>query len=328
MIPPAPEMRPAGAARPRISVIVNNYNYGRFLPRAIDSVLAEACPEAEIVIVDDGSTDDSRAVIAAYGDRVVAVLQANGGQAAAINAGVAAAKGEILAFLDADDWIAPGRLAAVLAAFDADPEAVLVYHRLQGAASDGALIGRPFPRSLCDGDISGRLLRTAGWWPFPLTSAVALRRSAWDALGPIPPGFRISADAWLVGVYPFVGRVKALPAALGFYRQHDNAWFRTEDDAPMLRKRMAHWKATVDATNRFLAARGRTGQLRLADHQPYHVAAARLGGVDLAERLRLVLGELRFGGEPSLLRRVRSALALGRSLPARGAGMAPQESAE
>jgi glycosyltransferase involved in cell wall biosynthesis len=316
------------AGRPRLSVIVNNYNYAGFLAQAIDSALAQRHPAAEVIVVDDGSTDDSRAVLDRYAGRVTAVLQPNGGQAAAINAGVRAARGEIFVFLDADDWMLPGRLAAVEAAFAAKPAAALVYHRLQPTRSDGTPVMKAIPRTLGAGNLVPRMVRSAGWWDFPLTSALAVRRAAWDAAGPIPPEFRISADAWLVGILPFLGPVVGLPEALGAYRIHQNAWFRTTDDAVTLRKRMAHWKATVEITNRWLVARGRPERLSLADHHPYHVAAARLSGVDRRERLALLMQGLAFGGEANLARRARRALATCRSLPSRDAGGALTETSE
>src|SRR4029077_3087176 len=87
--------------------------YGRFLGRAIDSALGQAYPWTEVVVVDDGSTDESRAVIAGYGDRVVPVLKGNGGQASAFNAGLAASRGRVVIFLDSDDWLT--RTAAAVA---------------------------------------------------------------------------------------------------------------------------------------------------------------------------------------------------------------------
>lgn len=310
------ERAPAGA--PRLSVVINNYNYGGFLAQAIDSVLAERHPSAEVVVVDDGSTDTSREVLAGYGARVVSVLQPNRGQAAAINAGVAAARGAILLFLDADDWILPGRLAAVEAAFAANPAAGLVYHRLQPTASDGRRLLKPLPRTLAAGNLVPAMIRAAGWWEFPMTSALAVRRSAWDAAGPIPETFRISADAWIVGIQPFLGPVVALPGSFSAYRVHQNTWFGAAEDAAALRKRMAHWQATVEATNRWLAARDRPERLRLADHHPYRLAAARLAGVDLRQRAALLAHGLAFAGEANLARRARRALASFRSLPAQG----------
>lgn len=291
--------------KPEFSVLINSYNYGRFVGRAVDSALAQTDASAEVIVVDDGSTDGTDMVLAPYADRVRIIRQANAGQAAAINTGVEASRGEFLCFLDADDWWHPGKLAAVGAAFRADPRTVLAYHRLQPVDGKGQPAFRPIPRSLCRGDLVPRMLRAAGWWPFPMTSSIAVRRSAWDEAGAIPGGFRLSADAWLVGVYPFLGRVAALPRALGFYRIHANGWYRAEDDAAMLRRRMEHWVASVEATNAFLIRRGSKQRIRLEDHYPYRVARLRLEGASAAQRLDLALRGLTFAGEPNLLRRLR-----------------------
>lgn len=311
---PRTEADRAAAARPAASVIITSYNTAGFVGAAVDSALAQAGAAVQVVVVDDGSTDSSRAVLEAYGDRIVLVCQPNAGQAAAINAGVAASSGEILCFLDSDDWWEPGKVATVCRAFAADPDAVLVYHRMRAWREGKGPEGRPFPSSLCRGDLTPMLVRSAGWWPFPMTSAVAVRRGAWDRAGPIPEAFRISADAWLVGIYPFLGRVAALDGALGWYRFHgSNNWSRA-DDPTLLRRRLAHWRATVERSNAFLAARGIPARLDLADHLPCRVAAAQLGPITLALRLDLALRGLAFAGEPRLARRLIDVVRTDRAL--------------
>lgn len=304
--------------RPSVSVLINNYNYGQFVGRAIDSALAQEGVDAEVIVVDDGSSDGSRSVLEGWRGRVKVVFQENGGQAAAINAGVTESRGDILCFLDADDWWVPGKLAAIADAFRTTPGASLAYHRLQPVLSSGEPTLKPLPRTLCAGNLSGRLAKSAGWWPFPMTSAIAVSREAWRSAGDIPEHFRISADAWLAGVYPFVGRVVALPASLGFYRIHANNWYRPVDDAVMLRKRMAHWQKTVEVTNRFLAERNSPQRLSMADHFPYHVASARLSGAGMRMRVGLACQGLRFAGEPNALRRSRDALRTAFDLPSVG----------
>ncbi|MBY5766558.1 glycosyltransferase [Rhizobium leguminosarum] len=313
--------------RPTISVLINNYNYGRFVARAIDSALSQQASNVEIIVVDDGSSDESRSVLEVYDNRVKLLFQENQGQAAAMNAAVKSSSGDILCFLDADDWWAPGKLAATAAAFHSNPRASLVYHRLQPTQTDGSPAFKPIPRTLCSGNLSPLLARSAGWWPFPMTSAIAVRRSAWDAAGDIPEQFRMSADAWLTGIHPFLGSVVALSDPLGFYRIHNNNWYRPVDDAAMLRRRMAHWQATVEATNRFLSAHDLAGRLRLTDHYPYRVASARLQGADTRTRFRLAVEGLFFAGEPNLLRRTRDALRTACDLPRLGQDVGVSESA-
>jgi glycosyltransferase involved in cell wall biosynthesis len=102
------------ADQPLVSILINNYNYGRYLGEAIDSALAQTYCNTEIVVVDDGSTDNSREVIAHYGDRIHAILKPNGGQASAYNAGFSASHGEILCLLDSDDIYLPGKVTRVV----------------------------------------------------------------------------------------------------------------------------------------------------------------------------------------------------------------------
>lgn len=293
---------------PEVSVLINNYNYGRFLGQAIDSALAQEDVVAEVIVVDDGSTDDSEKVIRRYGDRIRARFQRNQGQAVAMNAGVAMARAPILAFLDADDWWRPRKLRAVLDVFRDRPGGGLVYHRLQPTLSDGRPAFAAIPRTLCRGDLGPRLLRSGGRWPFPMTSSLSIRRALWDEAGAIPAGFTISADAWIAGVLPFLARVEAIAEPLGMYRIHENTWFRRSDDAAMLARRMAHWEATAEITNAFLAARGLAGRVSLRDHFSHRVAAARLGRPGAPGLASLTLQGLTDAGEPDPLRRLRDTL--------------------
>ena len=109
---------------PLVSIIINNYNYEAFLAQAMESALAQTYTPVEVVVVDDGSVDNSRAVIeryaAQYKGRVIPVLKENGGQASALNAGVLASQVDIICFLDADDIYLPEKVAETVAAFEVD----------------------------------------------------------------------------------------------------------------------------------------------------------------------------------------------------------------
>lgn len=299
---------------PQISAIINNYNYGQFLGTAINSALAQRGVTAEVIVVDDGSTDDSEAVMRSYGDRIRPVFQENGGQAQAINTGVSLAKAPLLAFLDADDWWQPGKLAAVVQAFEKSPKAGLVYHRLQPVYSDGRFAFSAIPRSLCEGDLAPRLSRSGGLWPFPMTSSLGVRRTVWDLAGDIPETLRISADAWIAGVLPFIAPVVALPEALGRYRIHNNTWYRSKDDAEMLARRMKHWEETVRMTNQFLSQRGRSERTWLKDHFDYRTGQRRLGRPGAPGLVPLIWQGLTHAGEPDPIRRLRNTLFMLRDL--------------
>lgn len=107
---------------PRVSVIIPAYNAAGFVCRAVDSVLAQTCQDLELLVVDDGSTDGTRSVLATYGERLRVLPQANGGPAAARNNGLSAATGDYVAFLDADDWWEADKLAAQVTLLDSHPE--------------------------------------------------------------------------------------------------------------------------------------------------------------------------------------------------------------
>lgn len=111
----------------KISVIIPNYNYGRFLRQAIQSVLDQSMPPHEIIVVDDGSTDDSKEILISFGDSIILVSQTNKGVAAARNRGAEIATGEFLAFLDADDYWQKEKLEKQLRRFLSDPEIGFVH---------------------------------------------------------------------------------------------------------------------------------------------------------------------------------------------------------
>src|SRR5438105_2827141 len=103
------------------TIVINNYNYARYLPDAIESALAQTHPQTEVIVVDDGSTDHSREIISSYGTRIQAIFQRNKGQAAALNRGFAQARGDVIFALDADDLLNPNTVTQVVAAFCQNP---------------------------------------------------------------------------------------------------------------------------------------------------------------------------------------------------------------
>ena len=110
-----------------VSVVIPAYNYGRFIADAIASVLEQTHPPAEIIVVDDGSTDDTAAVVATFGDAVRYIRQHNAGVCAARNRGVSESTGALIAFLDADDTWEPTNLEKQLAVFETDDDIGLVH---------------------------------------------------------------------------------------------------------------------------------------------------------------------------------------------------------
>src|SRR5271169_1272984 len=99
---------------PLVSIIISNYNYGRFLRDAIDSALGQTYQSTEVIVVDDGSTDNSRDIIGDYDERIIPILKENGGQSSALNEGFAASRGAIVIILDSDDMLLAGTVEQVV----------------------------------------------------------------------------------------------------------------------------------------------------------------------------------------------------------------------
>lgn len=206
---------------PLVSISINNYNYGRFLQKAIDSALNQTYPHTEVIVVDDGSTDSSREVIASYGDRVIPILKENGGQGSAFNAGYTVSRGEIVIFLDADDYLFSLTVERVVAAWKAG--AAKVQYRLKLVDAFGCPLGElnpPRERMLDSGEV-WRMLLEKGSYETAVTSGNAFSRAALDQIFPVPEEeFPISADSYLVTLVPFYGQVVSIQEPLGAYRVH------------------------------------------------------------------------------------------------------------
>ncbi len=203
---------------PLVSVIIDNYNYGHFLSQAIESVLNQTYQNFELIVVDDGSTDNSREVINFYGERLIAIFQKNQGQGAAFNIGLAKAKGEIICFLDADDYFREDKLAKVVTAFQDHPQWVQISHGRISVDKEGLPIGRGY-KTHNQGDVTHLLLQF-GRYAMGITSALAYRRSVLQQILPIPTKRTEGADTFLTAVIPFYGEVGCINETLMFYRLH------------------------------------------------------------------------------------------------------------
>lgn len=126
---------------PAVSVVIPTYNTGWCIRTAIDSVLNQSCTDFELIVVDDGSTDDTAQVLAAYYGRIQIVAKVNGGLSSARNAGIAAARGAYVAFLDADDWWLPPKLERQLALMRSRPDLVFCSTAAQAVSPDGEKLG-------------------------------------------------------------------------------------------------------------------------------------------------------------------------------------------
>lgn len=216
---------PPNAADLKVDIVINNFNYARFLEAAIDSACAQTHEKVEVIVVDDGSTDDSRALLPQYESRATLVLKENGGQASAFNAGMRNSDGDIVMFLDADDTFHPDAAARVAARFAAEAEVAKVQIRMEVIDADGTPTGEIKPLlhvPMPNGDFRHDELA----FPFDLawlpTSGNAFRAESLRRILPVPEkAFPVcGADWYLIHLATLLGTVASLDEVLACYRVH------------------------------------------------------------------------------------------------------------
>lgn len=244
---------------PLASIIIDNYNYGRFLAASIDSALHQDYPRTEIIVVDDGSTDHSREVMASYGNRIVTVFQENRGQAAAFNAGFRRSQGEVVVFLDADDSLFATAMNRAVEAVRGGP-IVKAHWLLEVVDEQGKRTGKTCPRELVDGDLRDKILKDGPWCvPAPPTTCNAWTRRMLDGIMPIPEeDFRICADAYLVTLGWACGPTRRVGEPQGFYRLHRGSNYRGLPPLQKLRRDMEVYDRLCGALGEYFSRQGLT----------------------------------------------------------------------
>lgn len=218
----------------KISVLINNYNYGRFLAACIDSVLAQDYPDFEIIVVDDGSTDNSRDVIASYGTRILVVLKENGGQASSFNAGFAASSGEIVCLLDADDTFLPRKLPITASLYQSH-KADWVFDHV--TTDESATIGTQISTTEIDKRES---LRQGGFPSLPVpTSGLTFHRRILADILPMPTANDVVlSDNYLKFAAAYLGKGLIVETPLTFQRIHGANRYTNSDKAEQLRAKI------------------------------------------------------------------------------------------
>lgn len=205
--------------KPRVSVVIPTFNRGALLIPAIESVLAQSYSDFEIIVVDDGSTDDTERVAAQYLDRLTYIQQPNGGVARARNSGILQARGELICFLDSDDLWRPGKLARQVQFADAHPEYGLIATEIAPFDEDGDHPQRAKAKlyRIRNGFVLEHLL----FWNWIQTSTVMVRRKCLDQVGLFDEDVGQFGEDWLLWMriaaeFP----VYFLPEPLVRYRIH------------------------------------------------------------------------------------------------------------
>ncbi len=224
-----------------MTVLIDTYNHERFIEQAVSSVLEQdAGPaEMEVLVVDDGSTDNTPVLLRKFEPRVRYIRKENGGQASAFNAGIPEARGEIVAFLDGDDWWEKDKLRSVLDAFEKHPEVGAVGHGLflvdaTGSRKDCIVPDRCYSSFLSNVEegLQFRELRS-----FLGTSRLAVRKAVLERVLPVPEALVVEADEFLATVAVALAGAIVLDQALTSYRLHSANLYQFQAQDPVRSRR-------------------------------------------------------------------------------------------
>jgi glycosyltransferase involved in cell wall biosynthesis len=217
--------------QPLVSIIVNNYNYERFITQAIDSTLSQTYPRIEVIVVDDGSTDNSPQIITKYGSKIIPVLKDNGGQASTFNAGFAASQGEIICFLDSDDVFVPDKVTEVVNVFMTHKDIGWCFHNQQWVDENTQPLAKSSTqRSSSIGDFRAMLKAGKLPPPLPATSALCFQRALLKQILPMFESDGTSADRYLKYVAVAIDKGFFLGKVLALHRIHGNNAYTLRDD--------------------------------------------------------------------------------------------------
>jgi glycosyltransferase involved in cell wall biosynthesis len=265
---------------PTVSVLVNTYNHERFIAQALRSVLEQDFPadDMEIIVVDDGSTDATSEIVQEFLPRIRYIRKANGGQISAFNAGVAEARGEIVAFLDGDDWWAKQKLRAVTEAFERNPGVTAVGHGLLEVHEAKSVAEAVIPLgnqsfNLVDPE-AARMAYSVRY--FLGTSKLSVRRAVIDKVGRLPENL-IFFDVPVQLVAMTLGRAIVLDKPLCFYRLHGENLFESRaPDKRNLRRKLQFFSAQLGFLPAILADAGVTPETIAALLEPDEMECKRL----------------------------------------------------
>ncbi|HTV55485.1 MAG TPA: glycosyltransferase family 2 protein [Terriglobia bacterium] len=215
-LPPLPE-------QPLFSVLIPNYNYGRYLGATLQSVLDQTYRNFEVIVCDDGSKDNSRDVVQEYArrdSRIRLVAKQNGGFASALNKAYENSQGKLIALLDADDGFKPRKLELALASLRNNPRSGFCVDRTQPVSAAGQPLGSPYPQYVDHGWIGPEKLRQGSLSSLPPTSGLSFRREVAEELFPIPLAIPRLIDCYLCSAQ-FLTEISVATECLTRYRLHD-----------------------------------------------------------------------------------------------------------
>lgn len=255
------ELRPL-TGKPLVSILVSNYNYARYIGETIESALNQTYYNIELIVCDDGSTDDSISIIEQYqrkDPRLQLICKTNGGQASGFNAAFAASRGELIALLDSDDCFLPHKIEKIVADFQAHADAGFGLHRVIRMSADRRRQGVwPLSAPLPSGWYGSNLLQDGGILPYmPPTSGLSFHRDVAERMFPLPvePILVSCPDQLITRLAPLLTAVTCEDEALSEYRLHGgNNYGPDRVTAASFKRELDYCEVLWHAQKRFIAA--------------------------------------------------------------------------
>jgi Glycosyl transferase family 2 len=242
--------------KPFVSILIDTYNHERFIEQAIVGALEQDFPAAdrEVIVVDDGSTDRTPEIVKKFEPRLRLLRKQNGGQASAFNAGIPECRGEIVAFLDGDDWWAPGKVRRVAEVFARECAVGLVGHGIIETFADHTervVAPEKDERLRLDSIAAARVFRLRK--SYLGTSRMALRTHLARTILPVPEALVIEADEYLFTLAAAMGEIIILREALTHYHIHGgNLYLAPEKENNGLRRKQQVMQALASSLRMIL----------------------------------------------------------------------------
>ena len=273
---------------PSCSIVISSYNKAEYVGLAVGSALAQTYPGVEVVVIDDGSTDQSLAILRQFGQRIRLEAKPNGGQASAMNRGYAVSVGEIVFFLDCDDVLEPDTVERVVKLWTAALSKV--HFRLRRIGPAGTETGGPPlpPYSELPAGNLLPMLHRFGFYSSPPTSGNAFARRFLDRVMPIDETVhRNWPDTYLIGTAPLFGEVGVVAGFGGSWRETETN--QSKQNIQKLGMTLQSDLAYIDSARELAASAGDAKRIpaKWPQHLKNTLIVARLGGA-AASRKRAI----------------------------------------
>jgi glycosyltransferase involved in cell wall biosynthesis len=224
----------------KVSILINNYNYGLYLKQAIDSALAQTYSNIEVTVVDDGSQDNSAEIINSYAPKTIAaIFKPNGGQASSFNAGFAAATGDIICFLDADDYFYPDKVQQIVELFKPLPHLGWIFHKLDYVDTQGNPLEIADPsQDITQSDVVDfrQVLARGRRFTQTIPCGLCFRRDLLNQILPMPEARGVTiSDNYIKYAALSLSPGLFLPQRLAAQRIHDSNTYTFRADNQVLR---------------------------------------------------------------------------------------------